>query len=739
MLDVGFWMLGVPTFVARPPVNRRLLALFIFPFVVSFSHAAERQPWVNTRLVGSPEPPSPYAVVRAFPNLETKRPVAVELEPGTGQLLLLQYPSGKVKSCRLRRFAPQAEVTEAETLMELPESANSIGVHPRYTENGWIYIGSVGLDMTDAEGKRRLCRIVRYTVDRVPPHRVVEGSGLTIIEWPSRGHNGIATAFGNDGMLYVTCGDGTSSSDGDSAGQNLGTLNGKVLRLDVDGAPHGERYRVPPDNPFVGIPGARPEIWAYGLRNPWRITADRESGQMWVGQNGQDLRESAHLLHRGANYGWSAYEGSRVFIDGRLRGPSPFTPPTVEHDHGAFRSLTGGVVYRGARFPELAGAYLYGDWATGRIWAAKHDGRQLLWNRELADTALAITGFGTTPEGDILIVDHGGDALYRLERTPAAEAGAVDFPTRLSETGLFADVRALQPATGVQPYVINAPAWHDGASAERLLALPGTSTARPAGDWATWDLPDGTALAQTLSLPTHEGQPARRLETRVLLKQANDWFAYSYLWNDAQDDAVLVPKEGKRVKLADREWLVPSRSDCLMCHSRAAKFALSLTNAQLNRDVVSEGQPQNQVEALFARGLAKGAKLKAEAPRHVDPYDTTAALADRVRTYLAVNCAHCHIPDGGGNTLMDLTPYVAPDRQHLIDAPPQHGAPGLNGLADARLVAPGNAGRSVLPIRAAMRGGEGQMPPVGTIAADPAGIQLLLEWVQGLPAVAPQP
>ncbi len=711
----------------------RLLAFLLLSSALG--HAAERQLWVNTRLVGSPEPPAPYAAVRAFPNLETRRPVAIELEPGTGQLLLLQYPSEKFKLCRLRRFAPRAEVAEAETLIELPDSANSIGFHPRYPENGWIYVGSVGPDPADAAGKKKVAHIVRYTVDRQPPHRVVEGSALTIIEWASNGHNGMATAFGNDGMLYVTTGDGTPGFDTDNVAQDLSSLRGKVLRLDVDGAPAGQPYRVPSDNPFAGTAGARPEIWAYGLRNPWRITADRESGQIWVGQNGQDLRESAHLLHRGANYGWSAYEGSRVFLAERLRGPSPFTPPTIEHDHGEFRSLTGGFVYRGARFPELTGAYLYGDWATGRIWAAKHDGQRLLWDRELVDTALAITGFGTTPAGDILVVDHGGDGLYRLEPAPPAEATALPFPTRLSETGLFADVPALQPAPGVQPYVINAPAWHDGATADRLLALPGTSAAKLAGPWATWDLPDGAVLAQTLSLPPHEGRPARRLETRVLLKQAGDWSAYSYLWNDAQDDAELVPKEGRRVKLADRAWLIPTRSDCLMCHSRAAKFAIGLTSAQLHRDVEIEGRTQNQIAAFIALGLAKGPLPKPDAPRHFDPYDPSAPLADRARTYLAVNCAHCHVSEGGGNTLMNLAAGTAPAQQHLIDAPPEHGA---FSLPEARIIAPGDAGRSVLAVRVAMRG-PGQMPPVGTLAADPLGLQMLLEWIQGLPAPTPQP
>lgn len=716
-------------------MNRRLLPLFLL-LSPAFSHAAERQPWLSSRLIGSPEPPAPYAVARAFPKLEIKRPVAVELEPGTGKMLLLQYPFEKEKLCRLRRFDPQAEVAEAETVIELPDTANSFGFHPKYTENGWIYVGSQGNDPADKAGKRRVAHIVRYTVDRQPPHRVVEGSALKIVEWPSQGHNGMASAFGNDGMLYVTTGDGTPGFDADDAGQDLTTFCGKVLRLDVDGAPAGQAYRVPADNPFRGIAGAWPEIWAYGLRNPWRITADRESGQIWVGQNGQDLRESAHLLQRGANYGWSAYEGSRVYIDGRLRGPSSFTPPTVEHDHGAFRSLTGGLVYRGARFPELVGAYLYGDWATGRIWAAKHDGKQLRWHRELVDTALAITGFGTTPEGDILIVDHGGDGLYRLAPAPPATAPALPFPTRLSETGLFADTPALRPAAGVQPYAINAPAWHDGATAERLLALPGESTLKVTAGWSSWDLPDGAVLAQTLSLPDDNGAPARRLETRVLLKQADDWSAYSYLWNDAQNDAELVGKEGRRVKVAGRDWLAPSRADCLMCHSRAAKFVIGLTSAQLHRDVGLTGQTQNQIEAWIAHGLAKGLAPKPDAPRHVDPYDPSASLPERARSYLAVNCAHCHVSEGGGNTLMNLGPATALDKRHLIDAPPEHGT---FGIADARLVAPGDPSHSILPIRVALRGVPGQMPPVGTLVPDPVGGQMLLEWLLSLPVSPPPP
>ena len=562
---------------------------------------------------------------------------------------------------------------------------------------------------------------------------------VTIIEWPSNGHNGAATCFGNDGMLYVTSGDGTNLMDLDVVGQDLTTLLSKVLRLDVDGASDGHTYQVPPDNPFVGMPDIRPETWAYGLRNPWRITSDPVSGQIWVGTNGQDLRESAHLLERGANYGWSAYEGSRMFYQDRLQGPSPFTPPTIEHDHSEFRSLTGGIVYRGSRFPELEGAYIYGDYTTGRIWAAKHDGKQLLWQRELADTNLAVADFTTSSKGDILVVDHLGHAIYSLEPSPQSPTTTHEFPHSLSQTGLFSSTSELIPAEGVLPYEINAPSWHDGAQSKFLLALPGTSKATfvdpqsSNAHWMSWDLPDGAVLAQTLSEPHTD----LRLETRILLKQDNDWAAYSYVWTKDQTDATLAPKAGTRLKLKSLEWQVPSRAECLTCHSRQAKFALGLTNAQLNRPLnPTHENPENQLTALLALGVVQTSEGPShtlpsplsEIPRLPNPYETSTTLSERMHAYFAVNCSHCHTPNGGGNARLNLGAWVPTDDQNLINAHPEHDT---FGISNARLIAPGDTGRSVLPVRMVRRG-PGQMPPLGTQYPDPEGIQLLMDWQSSL-------
>ena len=153
--------------------------------------------------------------------------------------------------------------------------------------------------------------------------------------------------FGHDGMLYVSVGDGSGDSDEKLTAQDAGNLLGKILRIDVDHPAAGMTYAIPPDNPFLDVAGARGEIWSLGHRNPWRMTIDAKTGGLWVGNNGQDLWEFAHLIQRGDNCGWSVYEGSHPFYLNRQQGPGRFAPPTVEHDHGVFRSLTGGVVYYG--------------------------------------------------------------------------------------------------------------------------------------------------------------------------------------------------------------------------------------------------------------------------------------------------------------------------------------------------------------------------------------------------------
>jgi uncharacterized repeat protein (TIGR03806 family) len=695
----------------------------------------KRVPWDASRLAGSPEPPLPYTVEKTFTKHRWKAPIYVAEEPGTDFLWVVQdRPDGEGGS-QVVRIKDDPADGASEVVLDLPRQlVYSVCFHPSYATNGLVYVfGNGPKDAPD-----RLDRITRYTVGPRPERRIDPASKEVVIEWKSAGHDGGDMAFGRDGFLYITTGDGTSDSDNWNSGQTLDDLLGSVLRIDVDRRDAGRPYAVPADNPFVDRPGARPEIWAYGLRNPWRMGIDRETGQVWVGNNGQDLWETAYLVHRGDNYGWSVFEGSHPFYLDRKRGPTPHILPTIEHSHAEFRSLTGGVVYRGARFPELDGAYVYGDYASGRIWAMKHDGHRPLWHRELADTALQIASFRVDQRGELLITDYGG-GIYRLVPAPKAEPSS-QFPTLLSATGLFESTREGRSHPGLIPYSVNAPGWNDGASAERFLAVPGDSKVGFQGD-RSWDFPDGTALVQTLSIERAPGNPASRVpvETRVLLRQQGEWAGYSYRWNAERTDATLVAKGGEdaEIPLAGRDgavtaqkWRFPSRAECLTCHSRAANFVLGVTGAQLNREHDFGGTRDNQLRTLEHIGLFHGPlpKPPKDLDRLIDPRDESQDLDRRVRTYLHVHCSVCHVEAGGGNSRMELSLATPRDKMNLIGARPQHDT---FGIADAMLVAPGAPDRSVL-LRRLSRRGQGQMPPLGSNRVDESAVRMFHTWIAQL-------
>jgi uncharacterized repeat protein (TIGR03806 family) len=739
----------------------------------------KRLPLTTSRVVDSPDPLPPYRVRKAYPKLILNYPIFATHQPGSDRILVIaeDWSYGPTK---LQRFVDDPNVSEVETLFDINGVAYAIAFHPDYASNGYIYISSNGPE----KGPRpRKTMVHRYTMDRKPPHKIDQASAKLIIEWESDGHNGGGMAFGPDGLFYVTSGDGTSDSDTNIVGQEMGSLLAKVLRIDVDHPDPGKGYAVPKDNPFVDLKGARPEIWAYGVRNPWRMTVDAKTGHLWVGQNGQDLWEQAYLVKKGENYGWSVMEGSHPFYPKRKAGPTPFVAPTIEHHHSEFRSLTGGIVYYGAKFPELQGAYLYGDYSTGKIWAMRHDGTKPLWHKELADSRLQITGFGTDSRGEILICDHRGNkkgTLYTLEATPK-DARPNDFPRTLSTTGLFASVKGhvVQPA--LIPYSVIAPLWGDNAHKERWLALPGGDSTIEFTTSRGWNFPDGTVIVKSFALDMQEGNPATRkwVETRLLTRQEGEWFGYSYAWNDEQTEAFLVEGPGRdrpytiQGKGGERKqvWHYPSRTECMVCHSRAANWVLGPQMLQMNKDHNYGGVVDNQLRALDHIGVlkanwadearralrddAKGQGLKdkqveeyvaknlpagtpveqfiqvysAEKKRKlVDPYDAKQDLELRARSYLHSNCAQCHVEAGGGNAMIDLEFTTKLERMKVVGVAPQHDTFKLPG---AKLIAPGQPESSVLLHRMGCRG-PGQMPPLATSLVDEAALEMLRAWVRSL-------
>ena len=699
----------------------------------------------TSRVVGTPDPPAPFRVRRAYPKFSLKQPIYLEAEPGNEAYLVVQHLGSWSGPSKILRVKDDPEVEAADLLIESSALVYGLTFHPEYETNGYVYIFGNGRGFF---GRQRANRISRYTIDRTAPFTCDPESEVAILEWKSGGHDGGDLEFGLDGMLYIAAGDGSAGSDRDNTGQDLSDLCASVLRIDVDHPDEGKQYSVPKDNPFWTHPAARPEVWAYGLRNPWRLTVDRNSGDVWVGVNGQDLWEQAQLVRRGENYGWPLTEGGQPFHPDRELGPTPIVKPTVEHPHSEARSLTGGVVYRGEKTPLLKDAYVYGDYSTGEMWGVRHDGERVTWHEKIASTTLQITGFALDREGELLVVDHGG-GLYHLEPTaPAVVEGK--FPRRLSETGLFTSVKDHQTHPGLIPYSVNASRWSDGATKERFMALPGTSQIK-VGRRRGWKFPEGSVLLQTFSLELEQGKPAsrRRIETRLLTLQADEWAGYSYRWNEEQTDATLVDATGAeqvfQVEASStpqgkrqQTWRFPSRTECMGCHSRAVEYVLGLTTLQMNKEHDYGAVTDNQLRTLEHIGVLSSARSsRRRSASLVDPHDPTADLDARARSYLHANCHHCHVHEGGGNARFQLE-FGGGGRSRrrgrrrgsqLVGATAQHGSFGLD---DARLVAPGHPERSVLYFRMAKLG-RGRMPYSGSALLDTAGLDLVYHWIEQLP------
>jgi uncharacterized repeat protein (TIGR03806 family) len=698
-----------------------------------------RVPWTTSKVVGTPDPPAPYTVKRVFPNLKFDGPVFIAQEPGTERLVVGEH-SGK-----LFAFDGSDRETDArELFLDIGRQLYAFSFHPNYEENGVVFTFSPTDPKDKSEEKQS--RVSRFTAGREHPRTCSAETEEVIIEWLAGGHNGGEAIIGPDGYLYIGTGDSTSGSDPKETGQGVDDLFSVIMRIDVDHPDGDKLYSVPKDNPFVNYPGARPEIWAFGFRNPWRMSFDSKTGDLWVGDVGQDLWEMIWQVQRGGNYGWSVQEGGYPFHPNQELGPGPILPPVIEHHHTECRSITGGYVYRGEKFPELEGVYVYGDYEYGKIWGVKYDGDKVTWQKELANTALRIPTFGVSRDGDIYLFDYTSGELYELATAPEATANA-KFPRRLSESGIFTSVKDHEVAPGVMPYSVNVPQWCDNAVKQRFVAVPEMSTinfVEQSGNASTWGFDDGTVTIETLSLEMEAGnaESLKRIETRIIVKQQNHWLGYSYLWNDAQTDAALVDARGQDLvfSIADaaaaggkrqQTWRIPSRNECMVCHSRAAAFVLGLRTEQMNKDHDYGGVIDNQLRAMNHIGLFTKPieKAPSEYDAHSDLHDSAADLSERARAYLHVNCSVCHVSDGGGNAKMQMTYHQKLAETKLIDEKPIHGT---FGLADGRIIAPGDPYASVLLYRLSKRG-RGRMPHVGSNVTDERGLELIHDWIANLP------
>jgi glucose/arabinose dehydrogenase len=234
------------------------------------------------------------------------------------------------------------------------------------------------------------------------------------VEQPYANHNGGQLAFGPDGYLYIGLGDGGSAGDPQGNGQDTSTLLGAILRLDVSESTAEQPYAIPPDNPFADGRNGRPEIWAYGLRNPWRFSFDRETGELWAGDVGQNRWEEIDVIERGGNYGWNAMEGSHCFRPPENCHSDGMIPPVWEYPlEDDACSVIGGYVYRGATIPWLTGVYVYGDFCTGQVFGLRYADGEAVEHKLLADTGLRIASFGQDNDGELYVLSQ-GKGIFRL-------------------------------------------------------------------------------------------------------------------------------------------------------------------------------------------------------------------------------------------------------------------------------------------------------------------------------------
>lgn len=667
---------------------------------------------------------------RAYPGLGFSAPLAIASAPGDTTHLYVAQQGGQV-----RAFDSSDEnVTTSSVFLDLTDRTRANGEQgllglafdPDYASNGYVYVYySANANPNLAVGDSV---IARYTANRTT--RVADrASELRLLQFtqPFSNHNGGGIAFGPDGMLYIASGDGGSGNDPMNNAQNLGNLLGKILRIAPDGS-------VPADNPFVGTGGVRGEIWAYGLRNPFRFSFDRANGRLWAGDVGQNAFEEIDLITRGGNYGWRVFEGNRCntsVANTCASNPDPppdFIPPVLQYSRDLGVSVTGGIVYRGSLLPGLIGRYLYADFGTSRVWALTESSGVVIGNVELTPDPSPVgnpSSFGEDLYGEPLITSYAG-RLVRM--TPTDDSGPDTFPQTLSDTGLFTELATLTPAAGVIPYAPNAPFWSDGTRKRRWIAVPGGQGILFSRD-GNWVFPQGTVTVKHFEV-TLADQSVKRLETRVFVNQTAGWQGYTYRWNEAGTEADLLAG-GANVSFdsaanGTQNYEFPDRTQCLQCHTAASGFVLGLRTAQLNGAFTYPNNVRdNQLRALdnadYFTGDIGSASSYAALP---DPFGT-APLATRARAYLESNCAQCHQPGGPTPVDMDLRAATAIGASNMLSVMASGEAVGG---ATVRIAA-GDRLASLIWTRMNASDEADRMPPIATHLIDQDGVNLIGAWI----------
>ena len=372
-----------------------------------------------------------YTLENAFPDLTFSLPVFLTNAADSSDRIFVVEQSGRIKV-----FQNSSSVQSSKIFLDISDEVASGGergllglaFHPDYKNNGIFFV-----DYTIPNPLRT--RISKFQVSSSPDSAIKNSEVVLLtINQPYTNHNGGWIGFGSDGYLYISVGDGGSGGDPDTNAQNITRLLGKILRIDVDHQDEGLQYAIPADNPFVDSTGnVKKEIYAWGLRNPWRQSFDPETGWLWCADVGQGSWEEIDIIQNGRNYGWRCYEGNHEYNTGGCNYPE-YTFPIWEYDHNSGRcSITGGYVYHGSNVPDLTGKYIYADYCSGTIWALSYDGSNPATNKTLLTAPSSVVSFGVDENQELYIITRSSDEILKF-KPPDILSAPINFTATATGT-----------------------------------------------------------------------------------------------------------------------------------------------------------------------------------------------------------------------------------------------------------------------------------------------------------------
>lgn len=700
-----------------------------------------------------------YVLTDPVRELSFDKPVAIRSVPGETNRMFVVERTGRIIVITNLAFATKTlflDITDrvsSDYDRLKTEGLTSMALHPQYAQNGLFYLTYCAIVNNQNHN-----RLSEFKVSPENPHAALPSSERILISQPDEGfgHNFNDIHFGPDGFLYMSVGDEGDAGTGDDY-NNAQKIDqdffSGILRIDpirrrglalptAHPAIVGE-YSIPTNNPFLNATSfnnkpidtskLRAEFYAVGLRNPWRFSFDPLDGTLYEGDVGQHGKEEINIIVKGGNYGWS-------FKEGTLNGPkSPVPagvtviPPFHEYNHSpSGASVTGGIVYRGERFPDLYGEYIFADYVTGDIWALRNEGGVASAPRPLLKMG-DVSGFAPDPRnGDVLVINHYGGRIWRLE---SRSTGGVSYPAKLSDTGAFSNLSTLTVHPGILPFDVNTPLWSDFASKRRWFSIPATNKTISFNADSNWAFPEGGVWIKHFELEMKKGDPSssRRLETRFIVKTKTGVYGITYKWDADQQNATLVPDEGATETYTIQDgsttrqqtWRFPSRSECLACHTAAGGWVLGFNTAQLNRDFSYPGNTTNQLWALSDAGYFTEPVTNHHTLRALASIDNEqVSRTFRVKSYLEANCSFCHRQGGTAQANWDARISTPLSESGII------GGSLVNTGSDPanRVIAPGDLAHSML-VQRMLATDNKRMPPIGSSVVDQEAVALLSAWV----------